>query len=248
MVPEIAELVRLDFVFLGFVVVHIAFAAAVTPGAFHHPLFADEIGGLHGVGFVGGPENHPVPQVQGQNFGFVVAQRRDQRGGALRGGDNGSASLADDVHAVVIAGAVFAGRHESLRFVRPQDEQVVLGASGLGFVEPAQGVIVKEQFQERVHIAPFGLKFLGHRGEDDFALVNGRKRERAFAGAKNFGHFRGQEILQIVANGFADPAKLLGRLGEETVEKVGVNGDSARGFEEVFEVLHFVFEQLVIGQ
>ena len=31
MVAEIAEFVRFDFVFLGFVVVHVAFAGAVTP-------------------------------------------------------------------------------------------------------------------------------------------------------------------------------------------------------------------------
>ena len=67
-VAEIAELVRLNFVFLCFVVIDIAFAGTVTPRAFYHPLFADEIGGLNGIGFVGGAENHPVAEIQRQDF------------------------------------------------------------------------------------------------------------------------------------------------------------------------------------
>ena len=68
MVAEIAELVRFDFVFLGFVVIHIAFASTVTPRAFYDPFFADEIGGLNGIGFVGRAKHHPVAKIQGQDF------------------------------------------------------------------------------------------------------------------------------------------------------------------------------------
>ena len=62
-VAEIAEFVRLDFVFLGFGIVHVAPAGAESPRAFHHALLADEIGGLNGVGFVGRAENHPVAKI-----------------------------------------------------------------------------------------------------------------------------------------------------------------------------------------
>ncbi|MGA9777517.1 MAG: hypothetical protein WBS33_04535 [Verrucomicrobiia bacterium] len=51
----------------------------------------------------------------------------------------------------------------------------------------------------------------------------------------------------IVANGFSNTAKLLGRLGEKTVKKVCVNGGPARRFEEVFEIFHFFFEQVAVG-
>ena len=51
-IAKIAEFVRLDFVFLGFVVIHIAFAGAVTPRAFYNPLFADKIGGLNCISLV----------------------------------------------------------------------------------------------------------------------------------------------------------------------------------------------------
>ena len=54
MVAEIAELVRFDFVFLVFGIIHVALAGAESPRAFHHALFADEVGGLNGVGFVAG--------------------------------------------------------------------------------------------------------------------------------------------------------------------------------------------------
>lgn len=68
MVAKITEFVRLDFVFFNFVVIHVALAGAVTPGAFYDPFFADEIGGLNGIGFIGGAENHPVTKIQGQDF------------------------------------------------------------------------------------------------------------------------------------------------------------------------------------
>ena len=41
---------------------------------------------------------------------------------------------------------------------------------------------------------------------------------------------------------------MLGRLGQKTVEKVGVNGGPAWCFEEIFEIFHFFFEQIPIGQ
>ena len=121
----------------------------------------------------------------------------------MRGGNNGCACLADHVHAVVIARAVLAGRHESLRFVGPQDEQIVFGAVGFGLVEAAQRVIVVEQLEQRVHIPSLGLEFLRHGREDDFALINRGEVERAFAGAKHLGNFWCQKVLQIIADGFA---------------------------------------------
>ena len=203
---------------------------------------------MNGVGFVGGTEYHPVAEIQGQHFGLVVAKRRNERSSALRRCNHRRPSLADYVHAVVIARSVFTGCHKSLRLVGPEDEQIVLRSVSLGFVEATQGVIVKKQLEERVHITPLGLKLLRHGGEDDFALVNRGEVEGAFAGAKNLGHFGRQEVLQIVADGFSDPAKLFSRLGEKTVEKVCVNGGTAWGFEEIFEILHFFFEQVTIGQ
>ena len=53
--------------------------------------------------------------------------------------------------------------------------------------------------------------------EDDFAVVNRRKIERAFLGAEDLGHFGRQEVLQIIADGFADAAKLFCRLVEKTI-------------------------------
>jgi hypothetical protein len=41
---------------------------------------------------------------------------------------------------------------------------------------------------------------------------------------------------------------LLGRLGEKAVEKVRINGGPAWGFEEIFKIFHFFFEQIPIGQ
>ena len=173
-----------------------------------------------------------------------MPKRRDKRRGGLRGGDDGCARFADHVHAIVIARAVFAGRHKPLRFVRPQDEQIVFGAFGLGFVEPAQRVIVEKQFQKRVHITPLGLKLLRHGHENDFALVNRRKIERAFPGAKHLGHFRRQEVLQIIADGFADAAKLFGGLVEETVCEMVVQRRRGAVFQaDLLKIFQFFFQQ-----
>jgi hypothetical protein len=64
-VPQIAQFVGLYFVFLRFGVVDVALAGAESRSAFHQPLFAKKIGGLDGIGFIGGAEDHPVPEIQG---------------------------------------------------------------------------------------------------------------------------------------------------------------------------------------
>ena len=79
---------------------------------------------------------------------------------------------------------------------------------------------VVEQFQERVHLATLGLKFLWHRREDDFPLVNRGEVECALARAENLGDFRCQEVLQVVADGFADAAVLFFGLIEKPICEV----------------------------
>ncbi len=150
------------------------------------------------------------------------------------GGDNGRPRFANHIHAIVIARAVFAGRHKPLRFVCPQDEQVVTGAFGLRLVKPAQGVVVVEQFQKRVHITPLGLEFLRHGHEDDFTLIKLRKVERVFPGAKHLGHFRRQEVLQIVPDGFTDTAKLFLGLVKKTVFEMVAQHLASRSFQRQF--------------
>ena len=59
-IVEIAKFVGFDFVFLSFGIVHVALAGAESPRAFHHALFADEVGGLNGIGFIGGTEDESV--------------------------------------------------------------------------------------------------------------------------------------------------------------------------------------------
>ena len=126
MVAEVSEDMRFDFVLLSLLIIAGASAAAVTPRPLEHPAFAQEIGALRGVGLVGRPEDHSIAEIQGQHPGLVIAQRRDERRARLRSGDNGGSSLSNHVHTVVIARSILTGRHESLRFVRPKDEQIVV--------------------------------------------------------------------------------------------------------------------------
>src|SRR6185503_10369222 len=63
-VAEVAELVGFDLVLLGFVVVHVAFTRAESPGAFDDALFAKKVGGLNCVAFIGSTEHHAVAEIQ----------------------------------------------------------------------------------------------------------------------------------------------------------------------------------------
>ncbi len=56
-VAHVSQLVGFNFVFLCLRIVDVALSGAVTPGTFHHVFLAEEIGGLNGIGFIGGPED-----------------------------------------------------------------------------------------------------------------------------------------------------------------------------------------------
>ena len=74
-VPKIAKLMRLDFVFLVLRVVDGAFARAIAPGTFDHPLLAEEIGRLDCISFISTPEDQPVAEIKRQNFGPIRSKR-----------------------------------------------------------------------------------------------------------------------------------------------------------------------------
>ena len=137
--------------------------------------------------------------------------------------------LVNHVHAVVIARAVLAGRHKSLRFVRPKNEQIVYRPFRFWFVKTAQGVVIEQQFSEGAHVTPLGPKLLRHGQADDFTPIDVREFERALRGAEHLRHLRRQEVLQIVADGFADAAKLFFRLVQEAVREVFDQGRAPRG-------------------
>jgi hypothetical protein len=73
-VSKIAKKVRLDLVFLGFLVVSVPSSGTVTPRSFDDLTLAEKVGALDRISFVGGPENYPIAEIQGKHFGFVIAQ------------------------------------------------------------------------------------------------------------------------------------------------------------------------------
>ena len=184
MVSERTEDVRLDPVFLGLRIIHGPLSRIESPAPFDHPLLPEKIGGLNGARLVGGAEDHSVAKVNGEDFGFVGPQGKSEGRGRLRGGNDCGAGLPDDVAAIVTAGSVLACGHEPLRFVSPQNQQVVLGPFLPGFVEPPEGVIVEQQFQKRVHVPAFGLEHLRHRHKQDASSIQNPKVERAPVGSK----------------------------------------------------------------
>jgi len=75
-VAEIAEFVRFDFVLFGFGVVDIAFTGTVSPGAFDHALFAEEVSCLDGVSLICAAKDDPIAQIQREHFRLVIPLRR----------------------------------------------------------------------------------------------------------------------------------------------------------------------------
>ena len=66
-----------------------------------------------------------------------------------------------------------------MRFVGPEDYQIVLRALGPGPVETPQGMVVEQQLQKCVHVAAFGLKLLRHGQANDSATINVTKVKSA---------------------------------------------------------------------
>src|SRR5882724_1653962 len=103
-------------------------------------------------------------------------------------------------------------RDKALRFVRPQDEQIVSGTFFLWPVEAAQNVRVEKHFEKCVYIASFHLKFLRHRYADNFATINFLEVETVLAVTKHLDDIGRQKELEIIGDGFLDAAHLFGRL------------------------------------
>lgn len=78
-VVEAAELVGLQPVFLGLGIVDITLAAGAALRTLHDAFLAENVGGLDGLAFVGDAEDHSVTRVQGEDFGFVVADGWNQK-------------------------------------------------------------------------------------------------------------------------------------------------------------------------
>ena len=95
MFRQAAEQVRLDLVFflLGVVAGHLA--AGVAPRLFDHAGFAEEVGAFERAFLVGGFEDESVAQIEREDAGFFATERRDERGGGLRSGDDGRNHRAD---------------------------------------------------------------------------------------------------------------------------------------------------------
>ena len=193
-----------------------------APRAFDELPLAKEIRALDRALLIGGFEDHPIAQIEREHACLVAAERRDERGRGLRGSYDRRVSLANYVHAVVVAHSLLARGYETLRFVSPENEQIGVSSLILRLVEAPQNVRVKEHLQKGVHVAAFGLELLRHRHADNFALVDVREIEGVFGRAKDLRQIGCEEMLKVVGDGLAHAAELLGRLAEKAIaEMVG---------------------------
>ena len=119
MFRQAAQFVGFDPVFLGFAVVGGAFAGGQTPCLFENPLLSKKISAFERAVFVCCSEDQPVSEVQRKHLRLVPSKGRNERGRGLRCGNHRSTSLANHIHAVVVAHAVLACGHETLGFISP---------------------------------------------------------------------------------------------------------------------------------
>src|SRR5205807_9378946 len=124
-----------------------------------------------------------------------------------------------------------------LGFVGPKDNEIILGTLAFGLVKAAQRVIVEQQLEERIYVTALGLEFLRHCCQDDFALVDFPEIERACLGAEYFCNFGCEEVLKVIADGFAHTSKLFVGLGQETICNVRVDGSVTRSFGKELKIL-----------
>ena len=108
----------------------------------------------------------------------------------------------------------FRGGQDFLPFIGGQDDEVVFGAFLGGFVEPAQGVKIIGQFENRVDIQSLAREFLRHGDAHDLSGVDLGDGKCRFVRAKYFGDFRVDKEFQIGAERSLNATKLLRRLVE----------------------------------
>ena len=141
---------------------------------------------------------------------------------------------------------------ETLRFVGPEDEQVVAPTFFRGFVKAPEDVHVEEHLQERVHVAALHLEFLRHSDADNLSAVDVGEVECVRTRTKDLGDLRCDECLEVIGDRLFHAADLLGWLSEKTIGEVLNQLAPAGGLMARGEVAHrFVqvalIEQQVVG-
>ena len=92
-----------------------------------------------------------------------------------------------------------------LSLVRKENQQVV---------EPAEGMEVVGELQDRIDVEALTLELLRHREANDLPSVDFSNREGRLICTKHLGDLGIQKKLQICAQGALNTSQLLGRLLE----------------------------------
>ena len=103
-------------------------------------------------------------------------------------------------------------RHDSVAALADKTMRLLLARFLGGFIEPAQGVEIIRQFENRVDIQSLAREFLRHGDAHDFSGVDLGDGERWLVRAKHLGDFRVKKKLKIGAERSLNAAKLLRRL------------------------------------
>jgi hypothetical protein len=111
----------------------------------------------------------------------------------------------------------FRSGDDLLSFVGEKDDKIGLLAFPGGFVEPAQGMEVIGELQDRVDVKPLRLELLRHGDTDDFPGIDLTNRKRRLVRAEHLGDFRVDEEFEIRAERSLYAAELFGRLTEKAI-------------------------------
>ena len=119
---QLAQLEWVVFVILG-LLVRIGDATGVDRTAASIDEFlTDELGALLGALCIGGPEDHPVPEIEDQDIGLIlISVRRQQRNITLSEDNQRNVGFADLAGNGVIAHPADRGGHDVLELLTDQE-------------------------------------------------------------------------------------------------------------------------------
>jgi hypothetical protein len=154
-------------------------------------------------------EDQLIAQIEHQDIGITLVQGSQERGVGLCGQNNGRLGLTDNSSCTVIGKGRLGPGNDLLSLIGKEDQEIILFPLLGRFVEPAEGMEVVGELQDRINVEALALEFLRHREADDLTLINLPNREGWLVGTEDLGNLMIEKELQIGTQGSLHTPKLL---------------------------------------
>ena len=153
-----------------------------------------------------------VAKIEHQDIGIALVQGSQQRGVCLCGQNDRRLGFTDNSCCPMIRKGRLGSGDDLLSLVGKEDEQVVLFPLLGRFIEPAEGMEIVGELENRIDVEALTLELLRHREANDLPTVDFSNREGRLICTKHLGDLGIQKKLQICAESALNASQLLGRL------------------------------------